>query len=58
MLLSYPFFPVFGSPRATLEVVGNTGNVSSEKAGIGGSTPSLATISSNGLADLPEISHP
>jgi hypothetical protein len=29
---------------ATLEVVGNTGNMSSEKAGVGGSTPSLATI--------------
>jgi hypothetical protein len=35
---------VFGSPTATLAVVGNTGNPSSEKAGVGGSTPSLATI--------------
>jgi hypothetical protein len=35
---------VFSSPTATLEVVGNTGNMSSEKAGVGGSTPSLATI--------------
>jgi hypothetical protein len=35
---------VFGSPTATLEVVGNTGKLSSEKAGVGGSTPSLATI--------------
>src|ERR1022692_3839644 len=38
------YFPVFSSPTATLEVVGNTGNMSSEKAGVGGSTPSLATI--------------
>ena len=36
---------MFGSPTATLEVVGNTGNMSSEKAGVGGSTPSLATKS-------------
>jgi len=34
---------VFGSPTATFEVVRNTGNPSSEKAGVGGSTPSLAT---------------
>jgi hypothetical protein len=27
---------VFSSPTATLEVVGNTGNMSSEKAGVGG----------------------
>ena len=52
-----PYFPVFSSPTATVEVVGNTGNRSSEKAGVGGSTPSLATISFNGLADQPEISH-
>ena len=39
-----PYFPVFSSPTATFEVVGNTGNMSSEKAGVGGSTPSLATI--------------
>ena len=39
-----PYFPVFSSPTTTLEVVGNTGNMSSEKAGVGGSTPSLATI--------------
>ena len=38
------YFPVFSSPTATLEVIGNTGNTSSEKAGVGGSTPSLATI--------------
>ena len=44
ILLSCPYFPVFGSPMATVEVVRNTGNVSSEKAGVGGSTPSLATI--------------
>ena len=30
---------------------------SPEKAGVGGSTPSLATILFNGLADQPEISH-
>jgi hypothetical protein len=30
---------------------------SPEKAGVGGSTPSLATISFNGLANQPEISH-
>jgi hypothetical protein len=30
---------------------------SPEKAGVGGSTPSLATIIFNGLADQPEISH-
>ena len=41
---SLSYFPVFSSPTATLEVVGNTGNMSSEKAGVGGSTPSLATI--------------
>ena|SRR5438552_4361313 len=40
---SLSYFPVFSSPTATLEVVGNTGNMSSEKAGVGGSTPSLAT---------------
>jgi hypothetical protein len=28
-----------------------------EKAGVGGSTPSLATIFFNGLANQPEISH-
>jgi hypothetical protein len=38
------YFPVFSSPTATIEAVGNTGNMSSEKAGVGGSTPSLATI--------------
>lgn len=41
-----PHFPVFSSPTATLEVVGKTGNWSSEKAGGGGSAPSLATTSS------------
>jgi hypothetical protein len=30
---------------------------SPEKAGVGGSTPSLATIIFNGLANQPEISH-
>ena len=40
---SLSYFPVFSSPTATFEVVGNTGNMSSEKAGVGGSTPSLAT---------------
>ena len=39
---SLSYFPVFSSPTATLEVVGNTGNMSSEKAGVGGPTPSLA----------------
>jgi hypothetical protein len=39
---SLSYFPVFSSPTATLEVVGNTGNRSSEKAGVGGPTPSLA----------------
>jgi len=34
---------VSSSPTVTLEVVGNTVNPSSEKAGVGGSTPSLAT---------------
>ena len=34
---------MFGGPTATFEVVRNTGNPSSEKAGVGGSTPSLAT---------------
>ena len=29
-----PYFPVFSSPTATFEVVGNTGNMSSEKAGL------------------------
>ena len=43
-------FPVFGSPTATIEVAGNTGNPSSEKAGVGGSIPSLATIIANRLA--------
>ena len=41
---SLSYFPVFSSPTATFEVVGNTGNLSSEKAGGGGLTPSLATI--------------
>src|SRR5580658_7890996 len=46
------YFPVFSSPTATLEVVGNTGNMSSEKAGVGGSTPSLATIIPKNLAEI------
>jgi hypothetical protein len=29
-----PYIPVFSSPTATLEVVGNTGNMSSEKAAL------------------------
>jgi hypothetical protein len=29
------YFPEFSSPTATLEVVGNTGNTSSEKADVG-----------------------
>jgi hypothetical protein len=37
-------FPVFSGPSTTIEVVENTGKPSSEKAGVGGSTPSLATI--------------
>ena len=36
-------FPVFGSPTATIEVVGNTGTMSSEKAGVSGSTPNPGT---------------
>jgi hypothetical protein len=51
------YFPVFSSPTTTLEVIGNTEKTSSEKAGVGGSTPSLATIIFNGLAAQPEISH-
>jgi hypothetical protein len=31
--------------------------VGPEKAGVGGSTPSLATMFFNGLADQPKISH-
>jgi len=34
-----------------------SGDYSPEKAGVGGSTPSLATISFIDLADQPEISH-
>jgi len=33
------------------------GEISAEKAGVGGSTPSLATISFGDLASRPEISH-
>jgi hypothetical protein len=33
------------------------GEASPEKAGVGGSTPSLATIFFSDLADQPEISH-
>jgi len=40
-----------------LKSVESTQNHGSEKAGVGGSTPSLATISFNGLADQPKISH-
>jgi hypothetical protein len=36
---------------ATLEVVRNTENLSSEKAGVGGSTPSLATTFSIAWSD-------
>ena len=35
-----PYFPVFSSPTATVEVVGNTGNTSSEKVALYHSTPS------------------
>jgi hypothetical protein len=52
ILPTFPYFPVFSSPTATLEVVGNTGNASSEKAGVGGSSPSLATIFSITWAKL------
>ena len=41
------YFPVFSSPTATIEVVGNTGKTSSEKAGVGGSTLSLVTIAAS-----------
>jgi|ERR1035438_3660403 hypothetical protein len=41
---------------SNLEVVGNTGNMSSEKAGVGGSTPSLATIIPNHLFHSNETS--
>jgi len=34
-----------------------SGDYSPEKAGVGGSTPSLATIIMNDLANRPEISH-
>jgi len=44
-------FPVLGSPTATLEVVGDTGHPSSEKAGVGGSIPSLDTIIPKVLAE-------
>jgi hypothetical protein len=36
----FSYFPVFSSPTTTIEVVGNTGTMSSEKAGVGGSRPS------------------
>jgi len=42
---------------ATIEVVGNTEKVSSEKAGVGGSTPSLATIIISHLAKQLKILH-
>jgi hypothetical protein len=32
-----PYFPVFSSPTATIEVVGNTGNMSSEKPNVASS---------------------
>jgi hypothetical protein len=52
---------VFSSPTATIEVVGNTENMSSEKAGVGGSTPSLATIyfvnEINGLGQTTNYHH-
>ena len=43
--MSCTCFPMCSSPMATFEVVGNTGKMSSEKAGVGDSTPSLATKS-------------
>jgi hypothetical protein len=49
------YCPVFSSPTVTLEVVGNTGNMSSEKAGVGGSTPSLATTFSLSSAQTLEV---
>jgi len=53
MVLAFPsYFPVFSSPTATLEGVGNAGTQSSEKAGVGGSTPSLATTIPKSLAEL------
>jgi hypothetical protein len=48
---------VFGSPTTTIEVVGNTGKWCSEKAGVGGSTPSLA-IKSIEFIELPFIVNP
>jgi hypothetical protein len=41
---------VFGSPTATLEVVGNTRKPSSEKGGVGALTPCQMTITSKKLA--------
>jgi hypothetical protein len=46
----------YGVVRA-FQVIVNTLQLSPEKAGVGGSTPSLATILFNGLANQPEISH-
>ena len=40
-----------------LQVVECIGQLHSEKAGVGGSTPSLATTSFNYLANQPKISH-
>ena len=46
----------YGVVRA-FQVIVNTLESSPEKAGVGGSTPSLATIIINDLADPPKISH-
>ena len=51
MQLSCSYFPVFGSPTATLEVVGNTGKVSSEKRGVGALTACRMTMTSKRLAE-------
>jgi len=44
-----------GKPNRMIEIA--TAVSSSEKAGVGGSTPSLATISLNGLENPLKISH-
>ncbi len=52
---SLSYFPVFSSPTATLEVVGNTGNMSSEKAGVGGSNP--FEVSRENMAQVALMGH-
>ena len=56
------YFPVFGSPTATLEVVGNTGNPSSEKADVGFGSSYLNAFSPQDLGrwhriEADEITH-